>query len=209
LKQESSYGFNVSVNNRAQTIENVQVVNDSTVELTCRNDVATGTIAISYASSRTQGHGNLRDSDPYQAFFNYEKLNKIPPSGEPKDENGHVIYDKPYPLYNFSVAFYYEIPEGANEYVVPGFTGQTSIVNVKKEEITVWNSGKSLFVKLPAPGFVSVELYEMAGKKVQQFSKEYQFSGEKKEYAFPPVSPGMYIAKIISADNVKSVKLIL
>ena len=34
------------------------------------------------------------------------------PDYEPKDESGQIIYDKAYPLYNFSVGFYYKLPAG-------------------------------------------------------------------------------------------------
>ena len=31
---------------------------------------------MSYATQKTNGHGNLRDSDDYEAFFNYIDLDK-------------------------------------------------------------------------------------------------------------------------------------
>jgi hypothetical protein len=200
LTQKTNYGFNVFAG-RTQTIDNVQIVNDSVVELTIRNALsASEKISVFYGGEATQGHGNLRDSDPYQAFFNYERPPSTPPSGEPKDENGDVIYDKPYPLYNFCVAFYYEIPAGSDKYVVPGFTDDvTAVAGIKKAEMLVYQSGKSIFVVLPGTGNVTVELYSISGKKLQQFTKEYQSYGEKKEYALSPVSPGIYVASVHTA----------
>ena len=66
---------------------------------------------------------------PYKAFYTYIDLDKknedgsyvypreefettLRPDYEPKDESGQIIYDKVYPLYNFSVGFYYKLPAG-------------------------------------------------------------------------------------------------
>ena len=34
---------------------------------------------------------------------------RLRPDYEPRDADGNVIYGKPYPLYNFGVAFYYTL----------------------------------------------------------------------------------------------------
>ncbi|KAA6302998.1 MAG: Levanase [Candidatus Ordinivivax streblomastigis] len=197
LTQKTNYGFNV-YSGRTQTIDNVQIVNDSVVEITTRNALSVSeSVSVFYGGEATQGHGNLRDSDPYQAFFNYERPPSSPPSGEPKDENGNVIYGKPYPLYNFCVAFYYEIPAGSDRYVVSGFTDDvTSIAGIKKAEIAVDQLGKSIFVTLSGAGNVTVELYSILGEKVQQFNRGYQSLGEKKEYSLSSVLSGIYIVAV-------------
>ncbi|MDL2262998.1 right-handed parallel beta-helix repeat-containing protein, partial [Bacteroidales bacterium OttesenSCG-928-I21] len=128
LKKETNFGFNIYKNNRVQSIAGVEIINDTTVAITSFSDLSDGKIAVAYGGASTRGHGNLRDSDPYQSFFNYEnpdqkdnegnfvfdhgsKASLVPPSGEPKGNDGKVIYGKPYPLYNFSVAFYYEVTD--------------------------------------------------------------------------------------------------
>jgi hypothetical protein len=137
LDKVADYGFEVYNNNARQTINSVTIL-DENVIITCAADL-TGRIEVVYAglNASRRGHGNLRDSDGEKGFFNYIDPNLkdendeyvyphydnltsyTPNSGEPKDEDGNVIYDKPYPLYNFSVAFYYAIPEGEDSYEVP------------------------------------------------------------------------------------------
>ncbi|GHT88981.1 hypothetical protein FACS189474_5160 [Bacteroidia bacterium] len=84
LKKEANYGFNMYLNNRYQTISKVEIVNDSVVAITGSSDLSTGRLGVSYGGSDTRGHGNLRDSDPYKAYFKYENPDK-------KDENGNFI----------------------------------------------------------------------------------------------------------------------
>ena len=86
-----------------------------------------------------KGHGNLRDSDPYKSQLTYIDLDSknedgsyvwprqsskdnggadgmsLRPDYEPKDADGNVIYGKPYPLYNFSVGFYYVLEKKIDE----------------------------------------------------------------------------------------------
>ena len=86
------------------------------------------------------GHGNLRDSDPAKGFYNYIDLDakntdgsfvydhdpaspSLRPNYEPKDEDGQPLYGKPYPLYNFSVAFYYTIGADKDETAATGISG--------------------------------------------------------------------------------------
>jgi len=113
LKKENAYGFEVYSNRLSRPIDKVEIIDDCVV-LTCTSSLPlTHKIEVVYAGGKTKGKGNLRDSDDYKAFFNYEDLESkgsVRPSFEPKGADGKVIYDKPYPLYNFCVAFYYAIP---------------------------------------------------------------------------------------------------
>lgn len=130
----ASYGFEVFNSGTKVTINTV-AINGDTVVLTCAADL-TGDLQVVYAGKNTLGSGNLRDSDDYPAFYNYLDLDKtnqsgayvfprdsgsLRPANEPRDTNGAVIYDKPYPLYNFSVAFYYKLNAGQQVYNVPVF----------------------------------------------------------------------------------------
>lgn len=144
LPKIRDYGFEVYLNDyrpdNRQTITNIAIEKDEVV-LTCQQSLE-GEVIIMYAGTRAhidkqehgknhlQGHGNLRDSDPYKAFYTYIDLDKknedgsyvypreefettLRPDYEPKDESGQIIYDKAYPLYNFSVGFYYKLPAGS------------------------------------------------------------------------------------------------
>ncbi|GHU67566.1 hypothetical protein FACS189413_02570 [Bacteroidia bacterium] len=120
-------------NANKQTISKVELVGADAVKLTCANSL-TGEVHVVYAgqgtgSGQKAGHGNLRDSDTAVGYYNYRnpegKSNGVdydyphnvfddprhvdwtyvPASGEPKGADGNPIYDQPYPLYNFSVAF--------------------------------------------------------------------------------------------------------
>jgi hypothetical protein len=142
LAKVQDYGFEVYANNVKQTVTDVTVVDDC-VYLTCASTLM-GVIEVVYAGQSTHGSGNLRDSDPYKSFFNYVNLDKknnagsyfysrdatettLHPTYEPKDSTSNVIYDKPYPLYNFSVSFYYKINADQQIFVVPNLDNSASV----------------------------------------------------------------------------------
>ena len=145
LPKIRDYGFEVYLNeyrpDHRQAITNIAIEKDEVV-LTCQQPLE-GEVIIMYAGTRAridkqengknhlQGHGNLRDSDPYKAFYIYIDLDKkkedgsfvysredfettLRPDYEPKDASGQIIYGQTYPLYNFSVGFYYKLPAGSN-----------------------------------------------------------------------------------------------
>jgi sucrose-6-phosphate hydrolase SacC (GH32 family) len=123
------YGFYIYHKRAAQTITKVQITDDDAVEITCANDL-TEDIELTYAGQNAEGQGNLRDSDPYQAVFTYVDIDAkdgqgnyiyprsdnrtLRPAYEPRNTLGQIIYGQPYPLYNFSVGFYYRLPKGQN-----------------------------------------------------------------------------------------------
>ncbi|GHU67570.1 hypothetical protein FACS189413_02580 [Bacteroidia bacterium] len=171
LKEVNNYGFVVYHNGSKQTISSVEIVDD-TVILTCAANL-TGEITVEYAGTNAtggngRGHGNLRDSDDEKGFFNYIDPNLkneneeyvyphydtlasyTPASGEPKDTDGNVIYNQPYPLYNFSAAFYYTIPSGEAKLEVP---------SLKKDVPTGINIPKS------NGKIVAVQYYNLVGAR--------------------------------------------
>jgi hypothetical protein len=128
VKGVESYGFEVYVNGGLNEIDSI-CVKGQTVYLVCRNRLQ-GDVELLYAGEKSGGRGNLRDSDAAQGTTTYQDLDKkdergdyvfereagtktLRPAYEPKDESGQVIYDKPYPLYNFCVAFYYKLNKDA------------------------------------------------------------------------------------------------
>jgi len=131
----NSSGFAVLNDGVKIEIKSVTVSGNDTVELACASEL-NGVVEVTYAGSEVRGQGNLRDSDAYAAFYNYLDLDAkdsqghfiyerdpaeptLRPAYEPRDDSG-VIYDKPYPLYNFCVAFYYKLGKGDSSYSVPG-----------------------------------------------------------------------------------------
>lgn len=123
----ADFGFEVYLDDQKSKIEKVTVSGDNV--LLWMQDQLTGNVEVCYAGQNTSGHGNLRDSDPYQSFYRYVDLDQKNPDGsflfprdstettlrpkyEPRDPNGKVIYNQHYPLYNFGVSFYYKLPKG-------------------------------------------------------------------------------------------------
>ena len=230
LKEVRDYGFEVYNNNSRQTISNITVANDSVI-ITCAANL-TGKIEVVYAGLNTtnadgvgngRGHGNLRDSDDAKGFFNYIDPNLkengeyvyphydnlssyTPANGEPKDENGEVIYDQPYPLYNFSVAFYYAIPEGENSYEVPELNRPTlSIQSTKTENISIFLAGSVLTVDTGSTNNAQISLFDISGKKMKLFDN---FSVSKK-YNLSDLTSGVYIVKVQTVHAAKSQKIVL
>lgn len=139
LPEINNYGFNVYHNGYGdgarQTIKSIAIEGDDVV-MTFDTPL-TGDIYVTYAAQNAtiktpvagknnlSGHGNLRDSDPYKSELVYIDLDgkegdryiyarnddetTLRPDFEPCDASGSPIYGKPYPLYNFAVAFYYKL----------------------------------------------------------------------------------------------------
>ena len=130
------YGFAIYNDDIRQSITHVKVKGDC-VYITCEKDLS-GPVEVTYAGANEfKGHGNLRDSDDYKAFYTYIDQDKknadgsyvfardrdkngnyvtLRPNYEPRDKFGNIIYGHPYPLYNFSVAFYYKLNKGVKKY---------------------------------------------------------------------------------------------
>lgn len=85
-------------------LASVDIVADTIVRLRAARPLA-GQLRIHYASHQSGGAGQLRDSDPTLADAHYEYL---PGKGMQPLENVPELVGKPYPLYNWSIAF--EIP---------------------------------------------------------------------------------------------------
>ena len=135
VKHVPVFGFEVYVNNQKDSITSVAISGDSVI-LNVKNSL-NGTVEVAYAGQATAGHGNLRDSDPYQAFFKYIDLDAknadssfiyprdstettLRPSYEPRDVSGNIIYNQSYPLYNFFVSFYYKLKPDEKSYEIKG-----------------------------------------------------------------------------------------
>jgi len=235
LAKITDYGFEVYNNNARQTISNVSISDDCVI-LTCAQNL-TGKIEVVYAGLNAvyappvdgngRGSGNLRDSDDYPAVFTYQDLDKkdgegnyvyprnandasttLHPNWEPQDAAGNVIYNKPYPLYNFSVSFYYVIPEGEQKYTVPNLTGSsagnTSSV-LQKEDILIKQNGKSIFVYSDANESVSVEIIELSGRRAGNILDT--FTNRPIDLSY--LSDGIYLIKVITPDKIKTVKICL
>ena len=228
----SDYGFEVYNNNTRQTISDVSISNDCVI-LTCTQNL-TGKIEVVYAglnatyvsaSGNGRGSGNLRDNDDYQAVFTYQDLDKkdtngnyvfprkageeslsLRPTFEPKDTSGNVIYDKPYPLYNSSVAFYYAIPDGEQKYTVPNLIGATSVLStLQNGNIRIKQNGKSISIFSDANTDVIAELFELTGKRIGGVINVPM----NRKLNLSQLSNGVYLVKITAANEIKTVKICL
>lgn len=96
-----NYGFVVTDEKGKVPIENIETAADTVLRIVAGRDLV-GTPTIQYATHATGGAGELHDSDPTVADANYEYL---PDEGMPPEANIEALVDKPYPLYNWSIAF--------------------------------------------------------------------------------------------------------
>ena len=214
VESQKNQGFVLYNNGVEQVLTNISIEGDCVV-LTSASPL-TGTLEVSYATQKTSGHGNLRDSDDYGAFFNYLDLDKkidneyvyprdegettLRPNYEPRDESFKVIYDQPYPLYNFSVAFYYKIPQSENQYLVPSLSG----VN-KNEEIpsTIYQNGDNLIIQLPSGKTGTASLFNLDGQKL----KSVTLNDAKTDLSVRELNKGIYIVKILTKSGYKAQKV--
>lgn len=227
LPKATDYGFEIYLNNIKQTITSV-TIQDDCVYLTC-SKALTGDVEVIYAGENTSGNGNLRDSDPYKSFFKYIDLDKknsdgtylfkrdatettLRPAYEPRGANGYVIYDQPYPLYNFCVSFYYKLNADKQTYLVPNLTTTTGIspAGINKN-MNVFQSGDLLVLDLNPTqrGTLHVTLFNLSGSIVKRFNELILTGKKRQEYSLNSLKAGMYIAKIESGNQFKSVKLVI
>jgi len=221
LPKVKDYGFEVYADNVLQTIKSVRLIDDC-VYLTCKNPLS-GVIEVVYAGKPTEGNGNLRDSDPYQSYFKYIDLDKkdangnfvfprdatettLRPAYEPKNKNGNVIYDQFYPLYNFSVSYYYKIDADKQSLTVPNVLepNVSDVPEVKNQFDThFYQYGEYLIKNKMAPDFEKLELYSIAGKLLKSFC------GSADTYPIHGVQTGIYIVKTISNQQISSNKTVI
>ena len=96
-----NYGFVITDDTGKVPVENIEAAADTVLRLVVGRDLV-GIPTIRYASHATGGAGELHDSDPTVADANYEYL---PDEGMPPEANIEALVGKPYPLYNWSIAF--------------------------------------------------------------------------------------------------------
>jgi len=205
VKRERNLGFVVKDNNVEKEIESITLdKNGETVILKCKEDL-TGDIEIAYAGADVLGHGNLRDSDPYQAFFNYVDLDgkdkngnyiyehdaantSLHPRYEPRDSAG-VIYNKPYPLHNFSLHFYYKLPAGTTELIPSSLTGETSNpeINYKTDdERLIYLSDNQIEI---TGDWNHAYFYDISGKMCLEKNNNKQIDTSS-------LKPGIYVIRV-------------
>ena len=229
VKKVTDFGFTVYNDDVRQTISSVTIDNDC-VRLICSADL-TGKVEVVYAglntaSSYDNGHGNLRDNDDYAAIYNYINLDQKNADNsyvypreasettlhaiyEPRDAQG-VIYDKPYPLYNFCVAFYYKLDSGQQIYTVPNVGGTTGFEpNIKaNNSIQLYQSGKNLVMKTQNQGTFNLDVFNVSGKLVDEFKGNTNGGSSRSVYALS-LSKGIYIVKATIANEFNTLKVIL
>lgn len=202
MPQIVDYGFLIYHKRATQTITAIQLISDDEVEITCAADL-TEDVEITYAGQNANGQGNLRDSDPYQAMFTYVDIDQkdrngnyiyprsnnrtLRPAYEPRNAQGEVIYNQPYPLYNFSVGFYYRLPKGQNELQIISGVKE---VSVKKNDLKIVQTGSLVKIVMPAPEAVTLKIFDLTGKLIKDFGHQLQYT-----FSLEFLSKGVYLAQ--------------
>jgi arylsulfatase A-like enzyme/sucrose-6-phosphate hydrolase SacC (GH32 family) len=214
----ANYGFSVYHSRKTQSIASVEITADDAVTITCDDALdPAADVEITYAGPNTTGQGNLRDSDPCRSVFNYVDIDardgsgqyvyprsdnrSLRPAYEPQNEQGAVIYDRPYPLYNFCAGFYYVLK--GNE---SGIEILTAIRSVPAEEsgLQIVQDGNTLRIVAPSPGAVSLKLFDVTGKLLKDFGKQ-----QREEYLLPSLAQGVYIASARGGNEYASRKIVV
>jgi hypothetical protein len=222
IKKIKDYGFELYDNNIKKTIQNITIADDC-VLITSTTDLV-GPLEVIYAGTNNYGDGNLRDSDNEPAFYNYIDLDKknkdgtyvyerdatettLRPSYEPRDSES-IIYDKPYPLYNFSVAFYYKLQKDSFSFKVPNvYNQQTGISYSIDNSNLFYQSGSKLILENPQSKKFKIEVFDSVGHLVNVFKGN---DGLKKMiYRLDSYSKGVYEARLTIIDITKAVKIII
>jgi hypothetical protein len=223
-----NYGFSVYMNNSKQTVTDVRIVDDC-VEITCANNL-TAAVDVLYGEKNTMdGHGNLRDSDAYPAASNYvdadakdenghfiyprtdETESFRPKTPEPKDETGNIIYNKPYPLYNFGVAFTYTIPAGESSFIVPNIDKGADDIRSNRtgDNIQMKQSATSLRIFVTEATRFQVELTDISGKEARKFRETQLPAQSTIEYDCSSLSSGVYIVNVRTSGGISKIQKIV
>lgn len=122
IKEQSNYGFALYKGEEEIQVLSAKVYSSGIITLTSSRDLTDETdIYIEYAGQKTNGAGNIRDSDEYVAFSEFIDSNLIytkdgssvgsyAPQAyikneEKFDENGESLIGKPYPMFNWLNTF--------------------------------------------------------------------------------------------------------
>lgn len=216
VNKVTSAGFELYLNGAKKIITGVRVEGDCVI-LTALTDL-TGDVEIIYAGTNNAGHGNLRDSDDYPAYYNYIDLDKrnpdnsyfyprdaaettLRPSYEPRDGTG-IMYEKPYPLYNFSVAFYYKLNASAQTMLVPGLENYTAVQNIRRNDVFKpgYRNGM-LFIPASEKAYNRISITALSGQTIFVLDEPRLIRGENKYYVLPDLSKGIYLVNIQSENN--------
>ncbi|GAB1416809.1 hypothetical protein MASR2M117_22150 [Paludibacter sp.] len=217
VPKQPNYGFDIYLNNIKKAISKIEIDGDD-VLITCTENL-TGDVEVAYAGEQNAGNGNLRDSDPYQAFYTYEDLDgknedntykfvrdadetTLRPDYEPRDQDG-IIYGKSYPLYNFSVAFYYKLnADEQKKSVLLKLT--TSIKEIPSENNFVirYDKGQLTITSTEQTQIAKLIISNLAGSVV--FSSDNQSTNQ---HIHIPLQKGIYIVSTIQHNLHESTKL--
>lgn len=99
-------GFRLTDSGGSVSVVSAELVRDTIVKLTCSRALDAATAYVWYASKEANGNGMVRDSDPAVASDNYVYE---PDRGMYTTANIAQFVNKPYPLWNWSVAFHLPI----------------------------------------------------------------------------------------------------
>ncbi|BDH16583.1 MAG: hypothetical protein [Bacteriophage sp.] len=112
---QGGMGFKVTDDSTGNQIQQtaVEIVADTIVKITLAS-TPNAPCHVWYASELTGGQGNLCDSDPFVAV---DKYTFIPNSSMYAEANIPDLVNKPYPLENWCVAFYYPVGFNSSDWV--------------------------------------------------------------------------------------------
>lgn len=221
VKKVADYGFELYDNSIKKTIQSIRIQNDCVV-ITSTTDL-TGTLEIVYAGQNTAGHGNLRDSDDEVAFFNYIDLDKkkldgsffyerdavettLRPNYEPRDDTG-IIYDKPYPLYNFSVAFYYKLEQNEQTFRVQNvYETNTHNAQVNATTQLTYLGDKTIVVNNEGNPY-KLYIIDMNGAVIKKSVSNK--TSHTHSYSLSMLPKGIYVAMLYMNNQRYSLKITL
>jgi hypothetical protein len=116
------------------------------------------------------------------------------PAYEPRNAQKQIIYNQPYPLYNFCVGFYYRLPKNENDLEI--MTG-IHPMQAKKNEMRIFPNPVTDELHIDFPNFENLEnpeiatIIDLSGKKIMN---EHWLN--KKSIHISHLPKGIYVLKI-------------
>jgi hypothetical protein len=123
------------------------------------------------------------------------------PAYEPRNAQKQIIYNQPYPLYNFCVGFYYRLPKEANELeIITGINNPLS----QKDDLRIVQSGSTVRIITSLPGAINLKLFDLTGRLLKDFGRQ-----QRNEYSLSGLNRGIYIVSVNVDNHSKKQKIII
>ena len=162
LKEKNTdYGFRLYDNGVDIPISSINIQQNRVV----LNVASTlnGIVEVTYGGHGRGGSGNLRDSDKFHSHYRYYNDSGTSSPAQnyiPKNEDGDYLYGEYYPLYNWAIAFYWNIGFHFKKYYYEkpkGYIITSNVLSNEKNVAVTYESDDTNVATVDSKGIVTLK----------------------------------------------------